>query len=102
MVAPITTNLGSRGTLVIPASVRYKYGIEQGSLLIVEERPEGILLRPAKAVPVEPEAYTPERKAEFLLNNAVGEEDYRRAVEEVRNLGLDPENIPHVRRGGGS
>jgi GNAT superfamily N-acetyltransferase len=41
--------------------------------------------------------YTPERIAEFLLNNAVNAEDYARAVEEVRRLGLDPEAIPHER-----
>lgn len=41
------------------------------------------------------ETYTPERIAEFLLNNAVSERDYARAVEEVRKLGLDPKDIPH-------
>lgn len=43
------------------------------------------------------ETYTPERKAEFLLNNAVGAEDYRNAQAEVRKLGVDPETIPHQR-----
>ena len=31
----------------------------------------------------EPEVYTPERIAEFLLNNSVSEEDYRRNLAEV-------------------
>jgi hypothetical protein len=44
-------------------------------------------------VPVE--IYTPERRAEFLLSNAVDEKDYARALEEVRKLGLDPDSIPH-------
>ncbi|HZW93132.1 MAG TPA: hypothetical protein VFF64_09285 [Candidatus Eremiobacteraceae bacterium] len=43
------------------------------------------------------ERYTPERKAEFLLNNAVDDADYRKAREEVRKLGLDPDSIPHLR-----
>jgi hypothetical protein len=43
------------------------------------------------------EAYTPARKAEFLLNNAVDLEDYRRAVREVRGLGIEPDDVPHKR-----
>jgi hypothetical protein len=41
------------------------------------------------------EEYTPERVAEFLLNNAVGADGYAEAREEVRALGLDPDQIPH-------
>ncbi len=41
------------------------------------------------------EAYTPERIAEFLLNNAVSPEDYAAALTEVRKLGIDPATIPH-------
>jgi len=43
------------------------------------------------------ERYSPERKAEFLLNNAVDEADYGEARKEVRKLGLDPDSIPHLR-----
>ena len=38
--------VGKRGTLVIPAKLRRIFGIEEGSELIAEETPEGILLRP--------------------------------------------------------
>ena len=41
--------------------------------------------------------YTPERKAEFLLNNAVGAKDYRHARAEVKRMGLDPDRIRHHR-----
>ena len=41
------------------------------------------------------ETYTPERIAEFLLNNAVSPEDYAAALVEVRNMGIDPATIPH-------
>ena len=85
--------VGKRGTVVVPARLRRKFGIEEGGLIVAEERPEGILIRPAAAVPVE--IYTPERKAEFLLSNAVGLEDYKWALAEVRKLGLDPSKIPH-------
>ena len=91
-----TSRVGKRGAVVIPAALRRRYGIEEGSLLIAEGREEGILLRPALAVPLV-ESYRPERKAEFLLSNAVDGEDYARAEEEVRKLGLDPATIPHRR-----
>lgn len=41
------------------------------------------------------EDYTPERIAEYLLNNAVSVEDYCWAREEARRLGVDPDKIPH-------
>jgi hypothetical protein len=63
--------------------------------VLAEERPDGILIRPAVALPLE--SYTPERRAEFLLSNAVDAEDYAAAVREVRALGLDPDKIPHHR-----
>lgn len=43
------------------------------------------------------ELYSNERKAEFLLSNAVDSEDYQWAVREVKKLGLDPKKIPHRR-----
>lgn len=88
-----TTRIGRRGTVVIPARMRRRYGLEEGALVIVEEKPEGLMLRPATAYPME--IYTPARIAEFLLNNAVDEDDYRRAVDEVRRLGVDPDTVPH-------
>ncbi len=87
------TKVGRRGTVVIPAGLRKKYGFEEGSLVIAEARAEGILLKPVATIPVE--IYTLERKAEFLLNNAVTPEDYAWAVGEVRKMGLNPESIAH-------
>ena len=60
-----TTKVGRRGAVVIPAAIRRSYGFEEGSLVIMEARSEGVLLRPVVTLPVE--IYTPERKAEFLL-----------------------------------
>lgn len=87
------TKIGRRGTVVIPVGLRKKYGFEEGSLVIAEARAEGVLLRPVATIPIE--IYTPERKAEFLLNNAVTPEDFAWAVREVRKMGLNPENISH-------
>lgn len=92
---PETSKIGKRGTVVIPARLRRRFGFEEGSLVLVEEGPDGVIIRPAVAIPVE--VYTPERKAEFLLENAVDAEDYARAVEKVRRMGLNPESIPHER-----
>ena len=88
-----TAKVGRRGTVVLPARLRRKYALEEGSLVIVEERPEGLMLRPAATYPIE--MYTPARVAEFLLNNAVDEGDYTRAIKEVRRLGVDPKSVPH-------
>lgn len=85
--------IGKRGTVVIPATLRRAYGLKEGSMLVAEPKEGGILLRPAAVLPVE--VYTLERKAEFLLNNAVTPEDYAWALEEVKKLGVDPASIPH-------
>ena len=92
-----TARIGKRGSVVIPARLRRKYRLEEGSLVIAEATAEGLLLRPATALPVE--IYTPERRAEFLLNNAVNATDYREAVRAVRDMGLDPATITHVKPG---
>lgn len=89
----VTTKIGKRGAVVIPAGLRRKYGFEEGSLVVAEAREEGVLLRPAVTLPLE--RYTPERKAEFLLNNAVTPEDYAWALKEIKKLGIDPKTIPH-------
>jgi hypothetical protein len=44
------------------------------------------------------ERYTSERKAEFLLSNAVKDLDYREAGNTVLAIGLDPDFTPHRRR----
>jgi len=90
-----TTKIGKRGTIVIPAKLRRQYGFEEGSQLILEALPGGVLLRPVVTLPVE--IYSPERTAEFLLNNAVTAEDYALATRKVLEMGLQPDRIPHQR-----
>ena len=90
-----SARVGKRGAIVVPAKLRKRFGIEEGGIVIAEEKDDGILIRPAMVVPLE--RYTPKRKAEFLLSNAVDGTDYRRARKEVRRLGLDPDSIPHRR-----
>jgi len=68
-------------------------GLDEGSLVLVEEDRGGVVIRPAVALAVE--IYTPERKAEFILENAVDAKDYSLARKAVRKMGLDPDRIPH-------
>lgn len=90
-----TSKIGKKGVVVIPAKLRRRYGLEEGSLVIAEETPEGILIRPAVAMPVE--IYSPERRAEFLLSNATDEEEYQAARTDVIAMGLNPDEIQHHR-----
>lgn len=90
-----TTKIGKRGVIVIPSKLRDRFGFQEGSLVIAEEREDGVLIRPAAVFPIE--RYSAERKAEFLLSNAVDDDDYAQAVNQVRSMGLDPNAILHTR-----
>jgi AbrB family looped-hinge helix DNA binding protein len=90
-----SSRVGKRGTFVIPARLRRRFGLSEGSTVIAEETEEGILLRPAITLPVE--SYSAERRAEFLLSSAVNDEDYARAREAVGEMGIDPDSIHHHR-----
>ena len=85
--------VGKRGAIVVPAKLRKRFGLEEGSMVVAEERDDGILIRPAVVLPIE--RYSTERKAEFLLANAITRSDYRQARKAVRDLGLNPDSIPH-------
>ena len=87
------SRVGKRGTVVIPAGLRRRFNVVEGSFVMAEETPEGILLRPAVVLALE--SYTPERKAEFLLSNAVDAADYAEALKTVRDMGLDASKIKH-------
>lgn len=90
-----TITVGKRGIIVIPAALRKRFGLHEGDLLITEDHGNGILIIPAVAIPVE--IYSKERKAEFILSNAIDEEDYQEAREEVRKLGVDPDSVKHYK-----
>jgi AbrB family looped-hinge helix DNA binding protein len=89
------SKVGKRGTVVIPAVLRRRFGIEEGSMVIAEPREDGILLRPAAVMPIE--IYPPERKAQFLLSNAVDRRDYEQARRAVRAMDLDPDRVSHYK-----
>jgi len=88
--------VGKRGTVVIPADLRRQYGLGEGDMLVMEEFAGGLLIKPVRAF--ETEVYSPQRTAEFMLNNAVDAVEYDDAVAEVRALGIDPDSVPHQPR----
>jgi len=87
-----TTRLTQSGAIELPADLRQRLGLLEGDEVVLEERDGGLLLRPA--IPYE--IYTPERIAEFLLNNSVTKENYDDMCEEVRQLGFDPAKVPNT------
>lgn len=88
-----TVHVRAKGIIVLPMRIRKKYGIEEGSLLILDETKDGFVLRPAMAIPVQ--KYTAEQRAEFILNSAIDADDYQRARKVVEQMGLDPDAIDH-------
>jgi AbrB family looped-hinge helix DNA binding protein len=83
------------GAVVLPGEVRELFGLRGGSTLAVDTSEGGIIFRPLAEDDIE--IYSSERRAEFVLHNAVNDEDYAQAVEEVRRMGVEPESIPHTR-----
>lgn len=71
-----TCKVGKRGAVVIPVAFHRRFGMEEGTLVIAEER------------------------AEFLLSNAVDAAGYAQARADVRTMGLDPDDIPHAKPDG--
>lgn len=88
--------VGKRGTVVIPADARRRWGLDEGQMLVMEESAGGLLLKPVAAY--ETEVYTPQRMAEFMLNNAVTAAEYDDALAEARARGVDPDAFPHQPR----
>jgi AbrB family looped-hinge helix DNA binding protein len=66
MVMAEVSKVGKRGTVVIPAELRRRFGIEEGSLVIAEAREGGVLIRPAIALPSD------EYRRQFLAEAAQG------------------------------
>lgn len=94
MSSAVPTTLGSDGLVAIPQSIWQQAGIKGGSGIVVEARDQEIVIRAAAPAV---EAYTAERKAELLLSNAMDEADYQAARAEVIKLGLNPDQILHMR-----
>ena len=56
-------NINDRGTLTLPRESRDRLGLKSSGQVVIEDTPDGILLRPGVTFPVE--IYTEARHAEF-------------------------------------
>lgn len=54
-----SAKVGKRGALIVPAKLRRRFGIEEGSVVTAEAQEDSILIRPAIIVHVE--RYSPEQ-----------------------------------------
>jgi AbrB family looped-hinge helix DNA binding protein len=89
-----TIKMGKRGTIVLPAKLRKQFGLEDGTVLITEARDGEIRLRPALIT--QPERWTPERTAYFMLINCTSQEEWDRMMPDVIALGIDPSRIAGI------
>ena len=90
--------LGKDGALKFPKELCRLYGLREGKEVTIETSVEGIVVNPIYDERME--VFTDERIAEFLLNNAIGEDEYWIMRKEVVKLGLDPDTILHQKPDG--
>jgi AbrB family looped-hinge helix DNA binding protein len=95
-MATTTIKMGKRGTIVLPAKLRKQFGLEDGSLLVTEAKDGEIRLRPAFVI--EPEVWSPQRKAYLTLINAMTKEEYDEVSALLREEGIDPTDVPDLDR----
>ena len=94
MTLQTTTKIGKRGSLIVFSSIRHTINLKDDDIVIVSFDEDGrIIITPAMMLPLK--VYTLERKAEFLLSNAVDKADYKEAILEMKKMGLDPKKIKH-------
>jgi bifunctional DNA-binding transcriptional regulator/antitoxin component of YhaV-PrlF toxin-antitoxin module len=105
-VAEILVQMGKRGTLVVPAKIRKRLDLEDGCYMSITEREDCIEFRKVKfGSGVNSDASKGPSKdgkralAASILSGATNLGEYLAAIEEVRRMGLEPEEIPHERFG---
>jgi AbrB family looped-hinge helix DNA binding protein len=91
-MATTTIKMGKRGTIVLPAKLRKQFGLQDGSLLVTEAKDGEIRIRPAFVI--EPEVWSPQRKAYLTLINAMTQEEYDDVSSLLRDEGIDPTDAP--------
>ena len=77
-----TLIVSERGQITLPATIRKKYGIKGGSALIIEERNNELLLKPAAIM--ELDIYSDDQIAEWDKADQLTERERARIIQ---NLG---------------
>jgi AbrB family looped-hinge helix DNA binding protein len=90
-MATTTIKMGKRGTIVLPVKLRKQFGLEDGSLLVTEAKDGEIRIRPAFVY--EPEVWSPEETAYYILINSMTKEEWDRNLPHVLEMGVDPAHI---------
>jgi AbrB family looped-hinge helix DNA binding protein len=90
-MATTTIKMGKRGTIVLPAKLRKQFGLGDGSLLVTEAKDGEIRIRPAYVY--EPQVWSPQEKAYFILINSMTKEEWDSNLPEVLKLGVNPARI---------
>jgi hypothetical protein len=80
--------LGKDRTLTLPEDLCKRLKMEEGDPFLVAVD-DGTMTITSLV-----ECWSQERIAGFLLNDSCSREEFDRAVEEVKKMGLDPETIP--------
>ncbi len=70
--------MSSRGQITLPSEMRKKYGMDEGSVLVAEDRNGEIVLRPAAVFEVE--YYTDDQIAELVAADAYKNDKEREAT----------------------
>lgn len=53
----VHTRVGKRGAVVIPVAIRRRLHLEEGTIVTIDEREEGVLLKPVAAGPTAAERH---------------------------------------------
>jgi len=80
--------LGKDRTLTLPEELYVQLRMEEGDPFLVSVD-DGTMTITSLI-----EIWSDERKAGFLLNNSCSKEEFDRAVEEIKAMGIDPAKIP--------
>ena len=76
-----TLVVSSRGQITLPATVRKRYGIRAGDVMILEDREEEIVLKPG--IVVEVQRYSDAQIAEWAAADTLDDEERARLLEAV-------------------
>ena len=79
-----TLVVSDRGQITLPARVRKRMGIKGGDVMILEDRPEEIVLRPG--IVLEYEFYSDEQIAEWDAADTLDDQERERLLEAVARL----------------